>query len=280
MSNNLEHKTPNCTCTGKKCTACKNVLCIGHFSFQSRKAGRLKPTCQKCDSVKRKTYYAANKEEQSKKAKQYYQAHSEQLKTYTRDYKATHPDYHKEYYQRNKDKVYAHTKAYRASNRQHYREWQTQYRRKRGIKQKPIFANDEERKHHYRQYHHAHYMRHREHYAEMVRTYRENNQPAIQQTKKRYYERNKGLFKVYKALRYSRASKTGLTFTKHQWEDLKAHYGNTCLCCKRCEPDVKLTPDHVVPLVKGGNNSIDNIQPLCLQCNHRKHTKIIDYRPA
>jgi 5-methylcytosine-specific restriction endonuclease McrA len=39
-----------------------------------------------------------------------------------------------------------------------------------------------------------------------------------------------------------------------------------------------LTPDHVVPLIRGGRNDIANIQPLCFDCNRQKHTDIADYR--
>lgn len=41
-----------------------------------------------------------------------------------------------------------------------------------------------------------------------------------------------------------------------------------------------LTPDHVVPLSRGGTNYIDNIQPLCGPCNSQKHAKTIDFRSA
>jgi 5-methylcytosine-specific restriction endonuclease McrA len=68
------------------------------------------------------------------------------------------------------------------------------------------------------------------------------------------------------------------SFTAREWEELKERYGNICLRCGRGEPEVKLTPDHVVALAAGGSNYIDNIQPLCRSCNSSKGAKHIDYR--
>lgn len=61
-----------------------------------------------------------------------------------------------------------------------------------------------------------------------------------------------------------------------EWNELLVLYDNKCLCCGR--NDKKLTIDHIIPLSKGGKNVIDNVQPLCMDCNRKKHVKTIDYR--
>ena len=69
----------------------------------------------------------------------------------------------------------------------------------------------------------------------------------------------------------------GLSHTYGEWELLKKQYGYICPCCRKSEPEINLTEDHIIPLSKGGSDLIENIQPLCLSCNIKKHTKIIKY---
>lgn len=65
------------------------------------------------------------------------------------------------------------------------------------------------------------------------------------------------------------------SYSTAEWDALRAQYQHRCLACGEQR---LLTPDHIVPISKGGTSYIENIQPLCLSCNHRKSTQTIDYR--
>ena len=62
--------------------------------------------------------------------------------------------------------------------------------------------------------------------------------------------------------------------TFEEWESLKLKHNNQCAICKQTKP---LTKDHIVPLSRGGTDMIENIQPLCRNCNSKKWNKINFY---
>lgn len=80
-----------------------------------------------------------------------------------------------------------------------------------------------------------------------------------------------------KRIRRERLKKFGGSHSKEQWEHLKELYLHICPRCKRGEPEIKLTRDHIVSLSNGGTDNIENIQPLCVKCNSHKATKTIKY---
>lgn len=89
--------------------------------------------------------------------------------------------------------------------------------------------------------------------------------------------KQKGYASFYERRRQIKKLNNGGSHTLFDWQTLKAQYNLTCPCCKRHEPEIKLTEDHIIPITRGGSDNIENIQPLCGTCNTKKMVKIIKY---
>ena len=116
----------------------------------------------------------------------------------------------------------------------------------------------------------------------MARIYRwrKANRDAVNKANKRWQEKHRQEYRAAEAAKSSRhrtrKTAAGGSFSPSEFKALCDHYANKCLCCGR--DNIKLTADHIVPVVKGGTSNIDNIQPLCGACNSSKGDKTIDYR--
>ena len=83
---------------------------------------------------------------------------------------------------------------------------------------------------------------------------------------------------ILKPQKFSRAVRLRINGGKHttaEWKLMCFYYGNRCAACDMRSG--KLTKDHIVPVSKGGTDSIKNIQPLCDKCNKSKGTKVVRY---
>ena len=113
------------------------------------------------------------------------------------------------------------------------------------------------------------------HRIEARRKYQEEHKEQLSEYKKSWAANNSQ--RVASRKRRAAMNAGGGHFTVEEFEALCSAYGYACLSCGAA--DRVLEADHVVPLTRRGSDEISNIQPLCGECNRRKFTAIIDYRP-
>ena len=129
-----------------------------------------------------------------------------------------------------------------------------------------------------------------------VKEYRENNKEKISEYHKEYYSENKEeIDKVNKqwqknnqdkhriSSHKSKALKLGNIHEDWTEQEMLETYGTDCYLCnqpidfdaprKGPGSDYSCWPDHVVPIKKGGENTIRNIRPCHSICNRSKSDK-------
>jgi len=111
------------------------------------------------------------------------------------------------------------------------------------------------------------------------RKYYRDNIEVRRQARRDYYYSNKGICLEGVRRRKSRKLAAEGSFTEREFVRIYNLYGCKCLACDDTVSYGEITRDHIVPLVHGGPDFIDNIQPLCLSCNLSKGTQSVDYRP-
>jgi len=89
--------------------------------------------------------------------------------------------------------------------------------------------------------------------------------------------RNKKEFKartkIYHQRRRALKKELRATLTDEQWNLCLEYFQNTCAYCGNKENNLALAQDHVIPLSKGGEYTINNIIPCCRSCNSKKSNK-------
>ncbi len=101
------------------------------------------------------------------------------------------------------------------------------------------------------------------------------NKTQYDAARKKWRKVNKEKVNKFTQRRRALIRGNGGSYTYQEWDALCAKYDHRCL---RCGETKRLTPDHIIPVTKGGTSFIANIQPLCMDCNQRKKDKTIDYR--
>lgn len=194
-----------------------------------------------------------------------YQQRKEDVKARANAFKKNNPEHVKAvdraYYQKNSEEIKAYQKEYNEKNREKV------YARNRKWRD----AHAEEQKQWFRDHHQRNIERRR---AEK-RAYYAANKEVLAEKRKAYNKAKPHVKRVNERRRDARKRGAGGNYTVKEWLALCEQFDNKCVCCGKAG---LMTADHIVPIAKGGDSNITNIQPLCAKCNSSKHTKIIDYR--
>ncbi len=135
------------------------------------------------------------------------------------------------------------------------------------------------------------YLKHKNAYLERARkSYLANKEKCNKRTL--LWKKENHYWQIQDAKRRSLIKKLGGSFTLKEWEEKKKQYGFKCAICQRDEEElikntgIGLTVDHIIPLSKWEKyikqhplpykcGDIENIQPLCINCNSQKQAKIV-----
>lgn len=101
--------------------------------------------------------------------------------------------------------------------------------------------------------------------------YYQLNRNEIIQKRKDYLSTDEGWAKkvAYDQLRRTREKELPSNFLALDWKRCKTFFDNKCCYCGEKR---KLTREHFIPLVNGGEYTINNIIPSCKPCNSSKKT--------
>jgi hypothetical protein len=115
---------------------------------------------------------------------------------------------------------------------------------------------------------------------EMLRRWRESHPEKVQEARDRWRERHPARYEelghVHRSLRRARRSALLSTFSAADWRELVSR-STRCHWCKRpFNGNRRPTHDHVIPIAKGGTNTLENSCCACAECNFRKHARLIN----
>jgi 5-methylcytosine-specific restriction endonuclease McrA len=190
------------------------------------------------------------------------------------------------YAENNPDKIKAQYKKWYDNNKDHIAEYKERNKERDKKRRMEYYWENVERE---REKVHQWYLENKEHVSEYNRQYRQENEEFVREAQRKWREenpdygsswkkQNRDKVRAYDVIRRTRILNQGGTYTPEEWYELCEVYDFRCLCCEDEFDFYDLTVDHIIPVAKGGTSDIDNLQPLCMECNLRKGTKIIDYR--
>lgn len=112
--------------------------------------------------------------------------------------------------------------------------------------------------------------RRHDYYLQLARDWAKRNPDKVKASKDRDYAKNRNSYILRAQLRRVRIKGLKADLTYEQWIEIIHRFNGKCAYCG---DELKLTHEHVVPVVKFGEYTKGNIIPACAKCNGSKHDK-------
>lgn len=107
--------------------------------------------------------------------------------------------------------------------------------------------------------------------AEQKRIWRKSNADKVAATNRRYRETHPETVRI--ARRKRKARLRGVPSEPYTRDDVLRAWGVICYLCDSIVPD-DWQVEHVIPISRGGHDTVGNVRPACPGCNHSKSNKL------
>jgi 5-methylcytosine-specific restriction endonuclease McrA len=159
-------------------------------------------------------------------------------RAFSREYRRRFPDRVRAQRERDRERIREYLRGWRQRNREKLRDYSARYR-----------------------------LEHHDRELAKSRKYHRLNAEYRRQGSAEWRRKNPDRHAFLSAARRARELNAVGSHTYAEWRAMVALFEGRCAYCGRLGP---LTRDHVIPLARGGSNSIGNILPCCRTCNGRK----------
>jgi 5-methylcytosine-specific restriction endonuclease McrA len=225
--------------------------------------------CSECNKVYMAEYRKNNLEKVKEGQRDHYKRNTEKVKNKVKKYRLSNIDVIKkrtaEYYKNNAEIIKQKVKKYAKDNSEKIKKAHADYHIKNRDKiikrSKDWTKNNPEKR------------------LMTQREYRKNNREKINNMIRAWIDKNRERYQAMKNVHTRNYfAKKRKSKGMHTIEDVRKLYDEQQGRCKVCEADILegYEVDHIQPISKGGDNTVNNLQLLCRFCNRSKGNKTME----